>query len=458
MTAPPLSAWREQFKGMPASFRGVPFRTTDSEVQVGRRTVRHEFPGRDVPYNEDMGKRATEWRVKGYVLGGKYLDQRDALIAALNTPGPGELRHPRYGVLQVVVLGQVSIDESHEHGGVARFSIHFGEAGRNLFPAARQDTVKAVDNAAQRCDRALQKRYGQALKPFGPFAVLSGAIKAAKATIDRVLGIVRQVTSLGGLSQLVRSVVGLAGSIAALIRTPVVFAQSLRSIFSELVSGVRRPLAALQELRSMFDEHARPGGAAPRVGSTRAAIWANATAHADLVRGLVLTTQARLVSVAISASLEPAAPSKVPTVAAATAANVPADISAGAAAVAAQDAAAAMAAVVVRPEEAPIATAAQALALRDELLAQIDRELETNAPEPELAAALEELRAAVARDVSERAELLRERSTFTPRAVLPALVLAHRIYQDASRADELVARNGVRHPAFVPTAPLEVLR
>jgi prophage DNA circulation protein len=37
-------------------------------------------------------------------------------------------------------------------------------------------------------------------------------------------------------------------------------------------------------------------------------------------------------------------------------------------------------------------------------------------------------------------------------------VLAHRIYQDATRSDELVARNGVAHPAFMPARPLEVLR
>jgi hypothetical protein len=48
--------------------------------------------------------------------------------------------------------------------------------------------------------------------------------------------------------------------------------------------------------------------------------------------------------------------------------------------------------------------------------------------------------------VTVRAELLRERSTFTPAAVLPALVLAHRIYQDATRVDELVARNARAQP------------
>jgi prophage DNA circulation protein len=38
------------------------------------------------------------------------------------------------------------------------------------------------------------------------------------------------------------------------------------------------------------------------------------------------------------------------------------------------------------------------------------------------------------------------------------LVIAHRVYQDASRVDELVLRNGIRHPGFVPAVALEVLQ
>lgn len=452
--------WREEIKALKASFRGVDFKTTEAELQVGRRTVQHEFPGRDRPYSEDLGKRATQWHVTGHVQGDDYLTQRDALITALTTAGPGELVHPRYGVLQVTVVGHASIDESHERGGVARFSMHFCEAGSNVFPASREDTVEAVDVAAEACEDALEERFTDALVVAGPASVLNGAIGAVKKTLDGVLSMVRQVTSLAGLSQLVGIIVGVAGSIAALIRAPVVFVQSLRSIFARLVSGVRRPLAALQELRSVFGSHPQPVITAP-TGSTRARIQLNAQAHAALVRGLAITTQARMVSLAISTSLQPARTTNTasavttPVAAAAAAAAAAAGVTVTDSSAARSAAARATAA---QPEEAPITTAAQALALRDLLLDQIDTELETNAPEPEVAAALERLRNAIARDVGVRAELLRERSTFAPQAVLPALVIAHRVYQDATRAEELIARNAVRHPTFVPARPLEVLQ
>ena len=443
-------SWREIIKAAKsASFRGVEFKTVDAEMRIGRRTVVHEYPERDRPYPEDLGKRAKEWHVEGFVIGDDYLDKRDALVAALDAKGPGELKHPRYGTLQVSVFGHASVRESTKEGGIARFSIQFVDAGANVFPGAREDTVAAVDKAATRCEAAAQSRYVKALNTAGPLSVLQSAINAAKTTVAGILRMVRQVTSLGGLSALVRSVVQLAGSIAALIRTPVVFVQGLRSIFADLVAGVGRPLAALQELRSLFQTHVRPVPATgmPRAGSTAAKVLANQQAHTDLVRALTLSAQGRMVAVAISVGLNP-------EVGASTAGS---DSSAGGT-TSTSTATTFSSSALLPPYEAPIATAAQALALRDALLEQIDSELETTEPEPEMAAALQDLRSSVARDVSVRAELLRERSSFKPMAVLPALALAHRVYQDATRVDELIARNAVRNPNFVPTLPLEVLR
>ncbi len=46
----------------------------------------------------------------------------------------------------------------------------------------------------------------------------------------------------------------------------------------------------------------------------------------------------------------------------------------------------------------------------------------------------------------------------TPARTEPALLIAHRLYGDASRADEIIARNKIAHPLFVPGGtPLEVL-
>ncbi|MNN99925.1 hypothetical protein D3C81_2196910 [compost metagenome] len=50
-----MSEWRDRKQG--ASFRGVPFLVDTDSVPVGRRTQLHEFPQRDQPFVEDLGRR-----------------------------------------------------------------------------------------------------------------------------------------------------------------------------------------------------------------------------------------------------------------------------------------------------------------------------------------------------------------------------------------------------------------
>lgn len=64
---------------------------------------------------------------------------------------------------------------------------------------------------------------------------------------------------------------------------------------------------------------------------------------------------------------------------------------------------------------------------------------------------LRETQAMVTRDLIERGRPLARLVTYETAVPLPAVVLAHRFYQDASRADELCAENAATdHPSFMP--------
>jgi hypothetical protein len=58
--------WRDAL--LPAMFDGAPFHVEAGSQEGGRRIVVHEFPKRDAPYAEDMGRRATEFTVRGYCI------------------------------------------------------------------------------------------------------------------------------------------------------------------------------------------------------------------------------------------------------------------------------------------------------------------------------------------------------------------------------------------------------
>ncbi|HCS4673821.1 TPA: DNA circularization N-terminal domain-containing protein, partial [Escherichia coli] len=46
--------WKDRLQD--ASFRGVPFKVEEESAGAGRRVETHEYPNRDKPYTEDLGK------------------------------------------------------------------------------------------------------------------------------------------------------------------------------------------------------------------------------------------------------------------------------------------------------------------------------------------------------------------------------------------------------------------
>src|SRR5215203_3377369 len=98
------AAWRKRLRE--ASFRGVPFHVETQGRTSGRRTVLHEYPKRDEPYAEDMGRAARRYQITGHVIQKFHLPSgsgfasinydacRDALVEALERPGPGTLLDP----------------------------------------------------------------------------------------------------------------------------------------------------------------------------------------------------------------------------------------------------------------------------------------------------------------------------------------------------------------------------
>lgn len=86
-----------------ATYNGVPFFVESAELGGGRRGVTHEYPSRDLPFREDLGRAAREFPVEGYLVGDDVQAQRERLQSAFETPGPGELVHPYYGLRRVAV-------------------------------------------------------------------------------------------------------------------------------------------------------------------------------------------------------------------------------------------------------------------------------------------------------------------------------------------------------------------
>ncbi|ACQ67614.1 DNA circularization protein [Candidatus Williamhamiltonella defendens] len=125
-----------------AQFRGVPFAVLGGKSSFGRKTAVHEYPYRDKPWVEDLGRATRQLTVKGFLVedsviygGGAVIDQRSNLIAACETAGAGTLIHPTYGELTVSIpSGGLKIVEQWDNGRYFEFTLRAIESGLKVFP------------------------------------------------------------------------------------------------------------------------------------------------------------------------------------------------------------------------------------------------------------------------------------------------------------------------------------
>jgi prophage DNA circulation protein len=144
------TGWRSKLR--PASFRGVEFHVEEAESSFGRRFRIREYVKSDKIFVQDLGAAPDEFELTGYIIQNAdndydYFDQRDLLIRALKTKGPGQLVHPFLGELTVSVIERPTLTESFSEGGIARFTMRFAQSGDSEFPELTKDWVNEVDES-----------------------------------------------------------------------------------------------------------------------------------------------------------------------------------------------------------------------------------------------------------------------------------------------------------------------
>lgn len=113
---------------LPGSFKGVPFQVEVADSEHGRRGAEGEFPfGEETAY-VDMGRKIRRYHIKGRMQENTHVLDTAALIAAVETPGPGILVHPTRGILTVACTSLTVSDEVEESQGVTYITMDFVEA------------------------------------------------------------------------------------------------------------------------------------------------------------------------------------------------------------------------------------------------------------------------------------------------------------------------------------------
>jgi len=118
----------------PASFRGVAFLCPNDTTEEGRQSIEHHYPDANFRYVEDNGLIPPKFKITAILHGDNLPAKVRALRNALNTPGPGTLKHPYYGSNNCAVIGPYHVSRKDEDSGVITFEINFAVTGPAIFP------------------------------------------------------------------------------------------------------------------------------------------------------------------------------------------------------------------------------------------------------------------------------------------------------------------------------------
>jgi hypothetical protein len=418
----------------PASIRGIACWVEEAELAIGRRVAVHEFPQRDDPYHEDLGRSARQLSLELILVGDDVIERAAQLEAAIEAPGPARLVHPWYGELDVVILTARSRISMRE-GRVARISITCQRAGAEPSPIGRVDSGQAVRGAADGLLDAVTGLGGLDLAGVTGWPV-AATLQALTTTRDALSAALRAA----GLGRALA-----AGEVSAWLG---VLGQMLPA---DLVAGGRLVMSIVGLARSI-------SGMVPGLGAggrdyAGGSVWTPAA-------GAAWRAPAR-----VTAEAATAAPALL-AIAGLDLAPPPASAGTALAVQRASRASAQLAGMVRIAAAAELARVSSALAWesrdaawawREELGDGLSAAAETAAAQRWDGAwqATADVRAAALRDVTVRAAPLPRLRRITPAATLPAAVVAYRIDGDDlaglwGRASDLTARNRVRHPGFVP--------
>lgn len=203
-----------------ASFRGVAFEVESVDDNGEKSLALHEYPYRAGANIEDLGRKARIIPVRALIWGDDYAERLQKLIAAFESSGPGELIHPVYGVVNVVIR-KWEVHEEAERPDYAALSFEAVEADpdKPFFEAVapkaeaesrKQSALQGVAAALESTAQAIRDKFA-AVEKAG-----QAAMDAAQEVIDDALAVYDAAA-------------GVADAAADMIRYPQTFLDELQN-------------------------------------------------------------------------------------------------------------------------------------------------------------------------------------------------------------------------------------
>ncbi|EAW4371234.1 multidrug DMT transporter permease [Salmonella enterica] len=443
------------------SFRNVPFLIyKEQRERGGRNIVKREYPLRESGGADDLGPKLPAFTFTVIVQGDDAQAQRKALRDALYAPGAGELIHPDYGTLNVLIDNFESRYNVSEQR-VVEFTINATPQANDTAPDAQKDTATALTTKAGNGLNSIFNTLADG------WAVVSDNLHDLQAMADTVSGKIdaleNTVSSVGimqDISSFSASFSAMKGNITALITSPLRMAQQFAGIFSGLIALPSLPSLSLLGDKKRNQSGGTCTGASPAGSLSTPDEAVRSQGGTQLYQALsafydTLVTQDRQRDLN---SLTPTTQANIRLIqsvmqSAVVLAQVQTAASLLTIAVAQAATPAGTGATTDTPITVPLLQSAADVQAVSHMLGQsLDAQVLAFSGQgyTRTALALREARLALVEDLTTRGVQLPGVSSVAVRTTEPALVTLYRATGNSVQWQRFVRRNGVVHPLFVP--------
>ena len=429
-------AWLERIRS--ASFRGVPFYVDGTSYEFGPRLQRDTLIGRNGTQNTDHGEGPEEFDVDAYLFGGDYDRERDALEAALAKGGPAEMVLPFRGGKRVRIIGRVRTREKRKELGWCTISfsaVYEPEESLGALLDSAGGLGAAAGKLADKAEAGFLDKYDLSGLPGAQQLNITAALDDVVSAMRSVNGAIS--SQLGIIDTLSRSIDNFAFELGTLLNTP----QSLVSRLRGLLGSI---LGVANTIKNGID---RTTGLPRQLSSPSAFEASEPTRVVSRTGGpLMLAGTERDPDRIAAGTTETIVPKPADT-----ATDTRAQEAAAAHAVYVLTRAVGLAGVAELASVLPF----DSVDLADQMMELIGDAADslTEAPQESIDGdtlqAVEDTRAAAFKHLSTVSANLADLQDHYPRKQIPMVLIAHELYSDATRENEIIARNRTRHPLLV---------
>lgn len=287
--------WAENLQD--ASFRGVRFDVLSTREQVSRDHAVYEYPNVDGGDVRDLGRKARPFMLTAFLWGHTYEYQLQQLVAALDTPGDGELIHPIYGSVPSVIVTGYSI--GHEADNIDSCTVEMN------FLENRLGTALFSKPLPELFGQALFDRLDELTREVADFfASLTAYLNTVNSLVKQIKTI--ESTMINTLLTFKSDVLYTAEQLAGLADDPAAFIYELSEVLTIHTANVASAIPSLTLAESSTTRGLAPAPVEAASATTVISSWGEIVADMEelvaLPEALVSGSVTPAVSMPVNAS------------------------------------------------------------------------------------------------------------------------------------------------------------